>query len=408
MSSPMHNKWHASPALRWSLCALTAGVGLGLCLWRIHPWSRELITAKAPSVLPRAIAKTETPRCPSGWLAASADADLLAVVRSKLTDPADVAEAADVLAILARTDPRRALELAAAATADDEARYPLVSAILRQWARHDLGAAWRWAQTAGARHQAPGYDLLAQLLLQQAAKEQPQAIAAVVTAALQSAPAAPAADAQLAHLAIGALLQHGRGELAQALLTHWSRTPQADALDAATYELVAGALAAQSPSAAAAWLQSLPPAPARAQSFANIAAVWADSDPHAAAEWALTLSPKDGRAAALSRSLARWAEQGSEQVARWIVAHEADAGADHMIAQLLNPTGISRPEPRVGAQWADLIRDDALYFQNLASILPDWANCDRPAASAYLNANKRLTREQREQLAQTLALEKTF
>ncbi|MGH7945370.1 MAG: hypothetical protein ACREF9_10205 [Opitutaceae bacterium] len=402
-------------ARRWklSILALSLGIGVGVWVWFAHlrADSSENKTHRLPTdVAAQPATGSSSPPDPvpgartdaSALLSPDRQADLLDVLRWKLANSAKQADVADILATLARTDPARTLELARQLARSEDEQFQFVAGVLRRWSDADLPAALEWAgQNAGELSQ-PGMPSLVEAVLRQAAKNQPEAIAGLVEAAFVDGANSASAITKLTDEITTALLQSGHLEMARTILDRIARGVMADTLSSAPFERVASSLAGTAPASAAAWLQSLPPSPARNFGLANVAGVWAGQDPQAALIWALSLPSNGGRGDALDRAFARWAEQDGDGAIRWIAAHEAEPEADLMISRLLSVSPVTRAHPRVAANWADLIQDEQLHAQTVEQITQGWAAQDLAAATRYLNENTRLTAERKRQLLQTI------
>jgi hypothetical protein len=312
---------------------------------------------------------------------------------SQVTDqpgsPARNAAMAALLEKLAAVDPDRAMALA---QGEDnlKLRESLVQASLRGWARLSATNAANWALAL------PDSDA------------RDHALSSVFAGAV-------AANPELAVQLSRHLIEQNPDEA----LTCGSRL--IDALsNAGSFETAARFAASGDqqtrsfwlPSAYSKWAEFQPEQAARAASdikdpalrneaLHGIVGGWADADPVALVEFVTKLPPETDRGSILSQSLQYWVKHDAEAASLWINENEPGPEMNQGIAAV---AAMESLKPEVAIGWAESVTEPKLRSETLVIVLRNWMTADLPAARSYFEKTKDLLPDDRQQIADCLAV----
>lgn len=319
----------------------------------------------------------------------------MAAIRARLGPVATTGTLREALEKCAATDPKLALELAAAWARNRDEHYRLAWAIVSRWASFAPRDAWIWAQANAQAIAMPDEpSLLVACFQAAAASTEPQRVLAwIVTGLDASQPIS--ARAALVDAGVAALVGAGRVNLARVAIERCeSADPKAVSATALT-NVAFAVLHSESPEAAAAWLDQLVDAPARSVARGALAGEWAERQPERALDWARTLPAGSNRESALSHALGAWAGHDSTAAANWFLQHEQTADADRLIPALIEQSRMAYTNPVAAIGWADLVRDPSLRSNSFAAVLQQWAEQDRAAAVRFIQESTLFTSQQR-------------
>ena len=322
------------------------------------------------------------------------------------------------------------LDAAAAASnpADDRDREQACIAIAKAWAIVDPAAASQWVQSLPDSHQ----RLLA-LQAIFASWADTDAKSACSAASLLSQPELRSKaytqigtewaknDAEGALAWIRSLPSNEGGEAFRSVLLHLSQSSPEQAMNQAlvlssesgaeTVSFLLQQWAARDASAAAKWVNSLPPGPNREAALADVlpawmasnpeaaakevlgvadndrrlemlnvvAASWAKKDPVAAMTWALNSQDETVMNAGVIQSIiTQWTAEGTEPVASWLNKLPQSDFRDNAIAAFARTIGAEHPQAAL--TWANSITDSSRRAEVLEGIALRWIEQDELTA----------------------------
>ncbi|MGC4072661.1 MAG: hypothetical protein QM760_09110 [Nibricoccus sp.] len=360
-SSSRHSGWSKVAA---TSLALTAAV-LGFILTRSIAAHRAAATS--PTTITPAV--RSIPRTASSWDARWRD----------LSDQPNTAaltrEREALLEALARTDPKRALTLAAA-EGNWLTRDQLRDAALRGWAAVEPDAAADWA------------------MQQTVLGERMKCVAAVLTGATAQPDAAMRVGLRLCttdpepagfygHMLINALVERtGNFDAAMRFATSATMVDrQSFLLDSAYYQW-----AQHDPDRAYAQLSTLTDPAIRTSALKGLIEGRSDFDPRRFASFAQKLPAGADRTQALSISLQRWAGKDPVAALQWINRGDPDPDFDPGIAALAVSETLIASRPEVAMELTDNITDTTKRILTKSRVFFEWALRDPVAARRYAEA----------------------
>jgi hypothetical protein len=309
---------------------------------------------------------------------------------------------------IAETRPALAIDLALMLGGNDDERSFWVTELTRTWAGRDAQAAWDWLGQQRPRMEQVGGNSLIGVVLNGMAAQSPQRVIDNVDALLRRGNADDSAISALVacQLGLNALLAHGDLEIAQAAVEEWVQNPRAQAIDAAAFNVVAGAIAQNSWDDAGAWLETLPSSIERNSAFAVLASKWADHDAVAALNWAETLGPENGRLGAIRSVFADWVDRDGSRAGTWLLGYIDRAQSESEIDQLIGSfvtfsAGLQR-DPALAMGWVALMRDSAQREASTERAIVRWGRRDLAAATHYVDTAPELSALKRQSLKATL------
>ena len=279
----------------------------------------------------------------------------------------------------------------------------LTNAVLAAWAKREPAAAWQWIAKDDANP--PGTEV--ETVLQEMGKTDPQG-------AWQAALDHARKNATEAALALGAALKGmtyaGHFETALRLIDTADLPTSAANPDRPESLPIKDALAAAvtaewgryQPDAAKRWALALPEDTVAhyEQALGNLITLWIDGlDHRAAADRVSHLPAGKLRQLAFKSTLRVWLAEGEiDQIADWLGTIEPQADFDLFLSETLMSERVREGKPRLGIRWAKAIHDPELRLQGLTEIITKWAEWDRAAALAYLQASPDLPAETRQEV----------
>ena len=358
---PRWATWHLCGA---GLVALLVGHGLAL---RISPradaHARDLSAPAAnasPSIPPPAIST------PTGWEA---------LWRQETRQPLSAAQGRRLSALLeelARTDPKRALELAATER-NWELRAKLRDAALRGWGATAPDAAADWA--------------MSQPLL----GERMRCVEAVLAGAAELPNDAVrvglrlcAADAVTAgaygHALINALVgKQGAFEAA----TRFAQSAGMVDGQGILLESVYRQWADHQPRQALQNLSAISDPKIRSAAYEGVISGWASTNPAQLADYAQSLPAGEERTRTFGAALYQWVEKDPVGATEWIGRYDPSPDLDHGVMAVATLPSLISGQPELAMDWAGGITDPALRTVTKKNVFADWARNDRVAARKF-------------------------
>ena len=341
----------------------------------------SLIATALPSAGPAAEARV---RDLSVW-----DADDWARLQAEPGSPARNAALAARLEQLARSDPPRAMALAAAER-NRLLKDKLVLAVLRGWADATPEEAVRQAALLA---EPPTRDAAIETVFSRMAENAPAEALRLGKQLLQQDPGDATGHAcTLAR----ALCAAGQFDLAAGLASAPGElgTVGRSILTAQTY----AEWARLQPETAARAAAALPDPTARLDALNAVVGGWGQADPEGLTRYVAQLPSGPERIQMLGQSLRQWADFDPDAATAWVAQNDAGPGLDDGIAAV---AGAGFLKPETAAEWAGGIADPGLRSQTVLALLRTWANTDPDAARLYFERTPHLRADDRK-LAATL------
>lgn len=292
---------------------------------------------------------------------------------------------AELLAELARTDPRRALALAAAESNWD-LRDDLRDAALRGWGATAPEAAADWAMALRLEERFRG---VAAVLA--GAAEQPDK---AVPLALKLCAADPEPAAHYGHTLVSALVEQGAFDAATKFAAAAKTIDtQTHVLDSAYFQW-----AQHQPEQALAALRHATDPAIRASALQGVLEGWTAADPRRLAEYAQQLPAGEDRNRALGTVLPRWVEKDPTGATEWLNRLDPSPELDDGLAAVATLPALLAKQPLAAFDWADSISDPVKRRMTKHDVFYDWAQRDLGAAAQYAqsvnNADERAMMDQ--------------
>jgi hypothetical protein len=355
----------------------------------------------------RAIAATPASLSRDGEVLVAHDAvaAAIAAVRARIGDSATPAETMSALHQLAASEPALAIDVAHALGSTPEEKVLWVADLAERWAARDPQGSWDWlAQLTPTRMRDLATGTLPERVVGVLAKATPELLLRNVDAAVRQGERPVGVPPVVAvHLAVAALTENGKLELAQRSVEAWARDPAQPPIGEAAYVCVAAALARSSTEAAGAWLTTLPVSAARDVALTEFPAQLAQQQsPGAAVEWAEHHVPADLRAAALQRTFGDWAERQPLDAGEWLggflTRTAPSSGSDRLIASLVNLAPTLQANPRSALQWTALLSDPAVRLATEERVALRWSAQDPRAAAEFVTGHAALPSSRKQAL----------
>ena len=374
-SSSRHSGWSKISVIAVPLSTALLGFILARSLAAQQSAALSLASAKPATRSTPSTASTWDDR----WHSLSSQPNTAALTRER--------EA--LLETLARTDPKRALALAAS-EGNWLTRDQLRDAALRGWASIEPDAAADWAM----QQTVLGERMKCVAAVLQGATAQPDA-ALRVGIRLCSTDPEPAGF--YGHMLINALVERtGNFDAAMRFATSATMVDrQSFLLDSAFYQW-----AQHDPERAYAQLSSLTDPAIRASALKGLIEGRSDFDPRHFADFAQKLPAGADRTQALAISLQRWAGKDPVAALQWIDRGDPDPDFDPGIAALAVSDTLIASRPEVAMELTDNICDTTKRILTKSRVFFEWALRDPAAARRYAEAIKHP--ETRETLLQDL------
>jgi hypothetical protein len=291
--------------------------------------------------------------------------------------PAKIRELSALIEELAKTDPTRAISLAASVT-DWRIRDILRDAALRGWASVSPADAGNFVLTLR-----PEDRRAAAAATLEGAVNKPQE---AVELALRLCKADPAPAGDYGHAAIAALVDAGEfqqaarfGELVgtekypfllQSAFFQWSRS-QPDRALAATDAIADPIL--------------------RSKAYGEVISGWAWADPKGLAQHALQMPGGPGRSQAFAEALPLWIEKDPDGAIAWINSNDSGPEFDSGVAAMANMQSFIVHQPGTAMGLASDINDRKMRRDTMRSVFRQWALNDISAARRYLESGANAT-----------------
>ena len=290
-------------------------------------------------------------------------------LRAGDSSPSRDRQLAGLIENLARTDPQKALALAAQ-EGNWRLRDELRDAALRGWASVDPQAAGNSA-----------------LLIR--VEDRRRAVAAVLDgAASRPDLAVPlalrlcAADPDLAgdhgHSAVAALANAGDFEAAVRFATEVGAEEFPFLLKSAFYQW-----SRHQPGPALAAAEAIADPVLRHQAMGQAFFGWSQADAQGLAAHALKLPVGDLRAQALAEALPRWIERDPVAATEWMQSHDSGADFDPGAGALAQHPTLLAGQPAKAMEWAGTLSDPRQRADTLRAVFRQWAAKDDSAARRY-------------------------
>lgn len=291
----------------------------------------------------------------------------------------------------AEIDPRAAIAFARTQlTGDRQAQ--AVSAVIAIWGKNDPAAAWAWV---GKEMPTATYHF--DTLLEVFGKQSTELAAQYAAQYAFSHPDA-AIEVNLAAL-MGVTY---RGDFSGALTFIKTNAPLDPVLRANLNNFLAGQWGRVAPTAAAAWVMSLPEGTERAQALIGLGESWSDVDPAGAAAFASNLPEGESRSLAMRQAIGKWVTADPNAAREWVMKSNATQDFDTALEAIATQNNFMSREPAHAAVWATGIFDEKLRAKTLGTVLFNWYMVDQKAATAYLMSSPEFTPEQRTEMLKKL------
>jgi len=269
---------------------------------------------------------------------------------------------------LAESDPVQAVAWALSLAEEGERTGVLERAIVR-WVRADSTTALGWLEHLP--HSA----------------DKTRLIAAAATELAYSAPA------QAYRLVMTHLDEHSRLEALPRIAHIWARYDRAGALQQLNQMpagperskflfSLASVMAEESPSRAAALLNSAATGSLDTPTVRMVVTEWAAQDPVSAAAWVAQIPDTHQRQAVISDLVLEWAQSDHSQAGRWLETLPADIARDRGITAYVST--LAQQAPPLAASWVAKIQDAELRQQAIFHVAQAWMVRDRQAATTWL------------------------
>jgi hypothetical protein len=276
---------------------------------------------------------------------------------------------------LAKTDPKRALELAGQ-QGNWDLREQLRNAAMRGWGSVAPDAAVDWALTnrLDIRMQCVAAALTG-------AAENP---AEAVRVALRACKADPGPAADYGHALISALVDKPAAfEEAVKFASAVGTDRQQFLLDSAYYQW-----AKHQPEQALAALGKIGDPKVRASAYDGLLSGWAAANAQQLTEYAQKLPPGEDRTRALAAALPKWVERDPASATEWLGRHDPSPEFDDGIAAVATRPSLMTDKPESSMEWASNITDRARRLTTKNQIFTHWAERNFSAAERYAKTVK--------------------
>ena len=273
---------------------------------------------------------------------------------------------------LAKTDPQRALALAAAES-NWRLRDELRDASLRGWASTDAKSAGDHALTLRIDNRRRAVAAV----LEGAASASPDS---AVRTALRLCAADPDPAGDYGHATIAALVKNGAFTDAVRFGQELGTEKFPFILKSAYYEW-----ALHQPDAALASVESIRDPVTRSQAASEVYFGWARADAKGLATYALTLPAGDARTRALAEALPQWVEKDPVTAIAWINENDTGGDFDDGAAAVANTQALITRQPAKAMEWAASVNDPKKREQTLRTVFRQWAQKDPVAARRFID-----------------------
>jgi hypothetical protein len=391
------------PKVSWRLLAGIGVAALALSWWYFRPAKQAGASSDQSGQISSAPASAAAgvSTAPPGASAGPDHDELLASLRQKLSGSVDEALAA--LAELANTQPELAINLANELGRTNQEKFDWVQRIVKQWANRDSEQAWNWI--ARPNNSLANLGSVATVMDAMAASNPDMLLGHIDALLVQDDKSGSLFTAQNAvYYGLDALIKSGNLEVAQATVEAWANDPNKLPIGTAAFEIVALAMNPNSPSAAAAWLRSLPASDDRNSAIQTFVYQWGQNNPVAAMTLAQTLTPQEGQTDAVGRVFNEWIQSDPTKAMNWLedyLSRTPDNIADDlMIGSLVLFAPAVKNDPNEAMKLADSISNPQARSTYQQQIIQSWARSDPAAPIEYLLKNPNLDPDQKKLLIQ--------
>ncbi|MFT3868013.1 MAG: hypothetical protein QM715_05895 [Nibricoccus sp.] len=291
--------------------------------------------------------------------------------------PARTRDLAALIEELAKTDPKRALELAAAET-NWRLRDLLRNAALRGWASVEPIAAANHALTIRPEERRSAVEAV----MQGAAANPPEA----VKTALHLCKSDTEAAGDYGHYTIAALVDVGAFNEAVQFGNQIGTDKYPFLLKSAFFQW-----SRNQPQEALAAVDSIKDPLLKAQAYGEAISGWAWADGKSVAEYALTLPSGSSRNDVLTEALPRWVEKDPVAATEWINKHDSGPEFDAGIEAVANLQSLIQTRPANALELAGNISDPGRRSHAMRAIFRQWATTDVTAAKRYVDSTANAT-----------------
>jgi hypothetical protein len=293
-------------------------------------------------------------------------------ILSGANTPARTRGLAALIEELAKTDPKRALELAAA-EGNWRLRDILRNAALRGWASVEPIAAANHALTIRPEERRSAVEAV----MQGAAANPPEA----VKAALHLCKSDTEAAGDYGHYTIAALVEVGAFNEAVQFGSQVGTDKYPFLLKSAFFQW-----SRNQPQEALAAVDSIKDPLLKAQAYGETISGWAWADGKSVAEYALTLPSGSSRNDVLTEALPRWVEKDPVAATEWINKNDSGPEFDAGIEAVANLQSLIQSRPSNALDLAGNISDAGRRAHAMRAIFRQWATNDVTAAKLYIDS----------------------
>jgi len=293
-------------------------------------------------------------------------------ILSDANTPARTRGLAALIEELAKTDPKRALELAAAET-NWRLRDILRNAALRGWASVEPIAAANHALTIRPEERRSAVEAV----MQGAAANPPEA----VKTALHLCKSDTEAAGDYGHYTIAALVEVGAFNDAVQFGNQVGTDKYPFLLKSAFFQW-----SRNQPQEALAAVDSIKDPLVKAQAYGEAISGWAWADGKSVAEYALNLPAGCSRNDVLTEALPRWVEKDPVAATEWINKNDTGPEFDAGIEAVANLQSLIQTRPSNALELAGNISDSSRRAHAMRAIFRQWATTDVTAAKRYIDS----------------------
>lgn len=273
---------------------------------------------------------------------------------------------------LAKSDPKRALELAAAET-NWRLRDTLRNAALRGWASVEPIAAANHALAIRPEERRSAVEAV----MQGAAANPPEA----VKTALHLCQSDTEAAGDYGHYTIAALVDVGAFDEAVRFGNQVGTDKYPFLLKSAFFQW-----SRNQPQEALAAVDSIKDPLLKAQAYGEAISGWAWADGKSVAEYALALPAGSSRNDVLAEALPRWVEKDPVAATEWINKNDTGPEFDAGIEAVANLQSLVQTRPSNALELASNISDPSRRAHAMRAIFRQWATSDVTAARRYIDS----------------------
>lgn len=289
--------------------------------------------------------------------------------------PARARQLATLLEELARTDPKRALELAAMER-NWELHSKLRDAALRGWGATAPDSAADWAMALPL----PGERMRCVEAVLTGAAERPDD---AVRVGLRLCAADRNTAGPYGHALVNALIgKQGAFEAA----TRFAQSAGMVDMQAVLLESAYRQWADHQPQQALQDLAQIADPKIRHAAYEGVLSGWASSNPAQLAHYAQALPAGEDRSRTFGAALFHWVEKDPVGATEWIGRYDPSPDLDPGVAAVATLPTLVSGQPQLAMDWAGSITDPSLRAMTKKNVFGDWARNDPAAARKFAEA----------------------